>query len=444
MAVHVLNVVKSLQKLTINSRYRLPPALTKSLVPETPLNEVLFANSTRTSTNFFNKLPAEALWKGITSVSNAGRKRGRAKRVSKKNIKDLNRGQVIGVGKANILWPGLSAPIIRGKELVEQQKLPEDPEREKKLVQLRDQMGNIRHPKLSPLERGWSGAKMPGRSIGPPDAVGEDKFEGFDTKVLELKTVFNMKGNFGRKRRLSVFVVTGNSNGLVGFATGKGIESKTALRKAKNRSGQKLMHIKIFRGHTVYHDFFTQFGKTKIYVSQRPEGYGLICHRAIKTICEVAGIKNIHAKVEGSTNVQHVCKAFLLGLMKQRDHEEIAEEKRLHLVELCKENGYFPNVLASPTECRKTKDLKHDEVLDFTQYCLDGRVILKRKTFPPFYTKHKSWELYLKKQEKIRNHDKVRIHMKAEYGELKSFLTDKYPEARPHKKPPKEQEETAN
>lgn len=59
-----------------------------------------------------------------------------------------------------------------------------------------------------------------------------------------------MKGNFGRKRRLSVFVVTGNSNGLVGFATGKGIESRTALRKAKNRSGQKLMYIKIFRGHT--------------------------------------------------------------------------------------------------------------------------------------------------------------------------------------------------
>lgn len=59
-----------------------------------------------------------------------------------------------------------------------------------------------------------------------------------------------MKGNFGRKRRLSVFAVTGNKNGLGGFATGKGLESKTALRKAKNRAGQKLMHINIFRNHT--------------------------------------------------------------------------------------------------------------------------------------------------------------------------------------------------
>lgn len=125
---------------------------------------------------FAISVPAESLWKGITSVSNAGKKRGRGKTVSKKNIKDLNRGQIIGVGKANIVWPGLSAPIIRGKELVQQQQLPEDPERERKLIQLRDTMGTFRYGKLTPMERGWSGAKMPGRSIGPPDPIGEGNF----------------------------------------------------------------------------------------------------------------------------------------------------------------------------------------------------------------------------------------------------------------------------
>lgn len=80
------------------------------------------------------------------------------------------------LGKANIVWPGLSAPIIRGKELVEQQKLPEDPDREKKLIQLRDTMGTFKFAKLSPMERGWTGAKMPGRSIGPPDPIGEGNY----------------------------------------------------------------------------------------------------------------------------------------------------------------------------------------------------------------------------------------------------------------------------
>jgi small subunit ribosomal protein S5 len=44
-------------------------------------------------------VPGERLWKGVTSVSNAGRKRGRGKAIGKKNIRNLNRGQVIGVGK---------------------------------------------------------------------------------------------------------------------------------------------------------------------------------------------------------------------------------------------------------------------------------------------------------------------------------------------------------
>lgn len=77
-----------------------------------------------------------------------------------------------------------------------------------------------------------------------------ETYDGFDTRVLELKTVFNMTGNLGRKRRVSVLSVTGNKNGLAGFAIGKGLEPKTAMRKSKNRAGQKLMNIKIFNNHT--------------------------------------------------------------------------------------------------------------------------------------------------------------------------------------------------
>lgn len=67
----------------------------------------------------------------------------------------------------------------------------------------------------------------------------------------------------------------------------------------------------------VYHDFFTQFGTTKIYVKKKNEGYGLMCHRAIKTICQVVGIKDLYAKIEGPTNVQNITKAFFLGLLQQ-------------------------------------------------------------------------------------------------------------------------------
>lgn len=65
------------------------------------------------------------------------------------------------------------------------------------------------------------------------------------------------------------------------------------------------------------HDFFTQFGSTKIFVTQKPKGYGLKCHRVIRTCCEAIGITDLHAKIEGSKNPTYVVKAFFIGLLQQ-------------------------------------------------------------------------------------------------------------------------------
>lgn len=166
------------------------------------------------------------------------------------------------------------------------------------------------------------------------------------------------------------------------------------------------------------------------------------CHRVIKTLCEIIGIKDLAAKIEGSTNVNSTTKAFLLGLIRQKTHEQIAEEKQLHLVEIRKDNNYFPTVLASPTKVRKSEEVDKSEVLDWTQYCFDGKVIYKKKKYPPFYSTYYSYKIHLKKKEKERLQDHVKLQLLARYGEIRSFLTDKYPECRPHKGPKKNQEQT--
>ncbi|XP_023307166.2 28S ribosomal protein S5, mitochondrial [Lucilia cuprina] len=387
---------------------------------------VNFSNTLKNTvryTSFFNKLPATDLWKGVTAVSNAGKKRGRGKGTGKKVAKDLNKGQIIGVGKKNILWPGLNSPIIRGKEIVQQQQLAKDTEREKNILKIRDAIGGFRVIKVSPVDRGWSGSKMPGRSIGPPDAIGDDTFDGFDTRVLENKIVFIMKGNMGRKRRFSVLSVTGNGKGLAGFATAKASEARTALRKSKNRAGQKLMRIELCDNRTVFHDFYCAFGKTKIFVSKKPEGYGLVCHRAIQTICKVIGIRDIHAKIEGSTNLQHIVKAFFIGILKQKSHKQIADEKKMHLVEFRKEQEEIPHIVASPDICRKQESITKDEVLNFTQYVLGNKIVLNKANMTPFYTNTVGYKLYSKKQELFRNQNNVRLNMLINYNKLKSFLS---------------------
>ena len=48
-------------------------------------------------------VPAEDIWKGVTSVSNPGKKRGRGKGV-KGRKQNLNRGQIIGIGECNCVF----------------------------------------------------------------------------------------------------------------------------------------------------------------------------------------------------------------------------------------------------------------------------------------------------------------------------------------------------
>lgn len=111
----------------------------------------------------------------------------------------------------------------------------------------------------------------------------------------------------------------------------------------------------------------------------------------------------------------------------------MAEEKQLHLVEMCKENHNFPNLLASPTKCRKADEVDKSEVLDWTQYCFDGKVIYQKKKYPPFYSTYYSYMIHMKKKEKERSQPDVKLNLIARYGEIRSFLTDKYPECRPDK-----------
>lgn len=70
-----------------------------------------------------------------------------------------------------MLWPGLNTAAVNKGFKVMPEQLPKDPQKEEELLRLRDRVGS-RYVKLTPLERGYSGSSLPGRSIGPPDPVG--------------------------------------------------------------------------------------------------------------------------------------------------------------------------------------------------------------------------------------------------------------------------------
>lgn len=87
------------------------------------------------------------------------------------------------------------------------------------------------------------------------------------------------------------------------------------MRLAKIHASQRLLYVDTYENRTLFHNFYEEFYFTKVYAEKMPAGYGLKCHRIIKLICELVGIKDLYAKVEGSRNPKNVAKAFISGLL---------------------------------------------------------------------------------------------------------------------------------
>jgi len=392
----------------------------------------------------------DQLWKAITSVSNQGRQRGRAKGLMK--YKNLHMGQRMGFGKSRVSFPGLTVPVIdkAKKKRAERSEISEERFQEYEenideiLKRKRGGKGMLRSQ--TPLERGWTGSSPQGKRFGPPTSNtldGANEFKNFDSVLLEQRTLSAMDGQLGRIRTVRMLMAVGNKNGTAGFAlirtrTGRG---PGAITRAINKAGTRLVTVPLYENRTVYHDFFSNFGRTKVMVKQKPPGHGIVAQRVIKSLCELIGIKDLEAVVDSSTsNYLHITKAFFLGLMRQRTHQELANEKRLHLVEFREENDNFPMVVATPDngEVRTEDEIEPNEILDFEMISFDGQLPFYRTPRPLFYTKLPCWHQSQIKKKPFRHHPEQYLQMMVEQGRVASHLTDKFPECVPFEGTPRE------
>lgn len=378
-------------------------------------------------TSFFNRFSAQRLWKGVTGVSSAGKRKGRGKGSDRKVVIDFNRGQRIGEGHKRMKIPFLNAPA-NPRMISRPEILGEDKQFKENLLKVHEKMTGFRKRRIHPMDRGWSGNRAPGTKIGPPDEVGGVPFIGFETIVLQARPLLRMTGSTGRTKTIGALVVTGNRNGLAGFAAGKGHDMRRAIANARNRAGQSLLRFNLFDKQTVMHDFFSRYYDTTVFVERKPEGYGIHAHRVIRAICDVVGIKDLYAKVEGGhtakRNVFNITKAFFLGLVNQRTYQEMADEKGLHLVELREETFDFPRVLASPISTKalgSEPNIKDENSLDFTYYIYNGKIRqVKAPRRNPFLGTP-SWQKHLDYQDYVKNREASKLEFAARYEDRSVF-----------------------
>ena len=145
-------------------------------------------------------------------------------------------------------------------------------------------------------------------------------------KVVSIKRVTKVvKG--GRNMRFTALVVVGDGNGHVGAGLGKAVEIPEAIRKGKEDATKNLVSVALDENKSVTHDFLGKFGSASVLLKKAPEGTGIIAGGPARSVCELAGIKNIRTKSLGSNNKQNVVLATIAGLQALRSPEEVAKRR---------------------------------------------------------------------------------------------------------------------
>ena len=143
-------------------------------------------------------------------------------------------------------------------------------------------------------------------------------------KVVSIKRVTKVvKG--GRNMRFTALVVVGDGNGHVGAGLGKATEIPEAIRKGKEDAMKKLISVKLDEVDSITHDVQGKLTGASVLLKKSPEGTGIIAGGPARTVCELAGIKNIRTKSLGSNNKQNVVFATIDALGQLKSPEEVAK-----------------------------------------------------------------------------------------------------------------------
>ena len=144
-----------------------------------------------------------------------------------------------------------------------------------------------------------------------------------EEKVVSIKRVTKVvKG--GRNMRFTALVVVGDGKGHVGAGLGKATEIPEAIRKGKEDAIKKLITVALDDNNSIPHDTMGKHTGASVLLKRAPEGTGVIAGGPARSVCELAGIKNIRTKSLGSNNKQNVVLATIEVLKLLKTPEEVA------------------------------------------------------------------------------------------------------------------------
>jgi len=154
----------------------------------------------------------------------------------------------------------------------------------------------------------------------------------FEERVIEIARVAKVvKG--GRRFQFRVTVVIGDKKGTISMGVGKANAVPDAMRKASERARKNMKVVNVI-GTTIPHEVLGKVAGARIMLKPAHPGTGVVAGGGVRAVLEVAGIRDILTKSQGSANVLNVVQATFHALEQLKSPQEEAARRGKNVSEV--------------------------------------------------------------------------------------------------------------
>lgn len=193
-----------------------------------------------------------------------------------------------------------------------------------------------RLPREQQERRGGKGGDRRGGGgrRGSGDRRNQERDTEWQERVVQIRRVSKtVKG--GKKMSFRAIVIVGNERGQVGVGVGKAGDVIGAVRKGVADGKKHLVKVPLTRTNSVPTESRGRDGAASVLVRPAAPGTGVIAGQvSIRTVLELAGIKNVLAKRLGSKTPLNNARAAMEALSALRTHKEAARERGIPLEQI--------------------------------------------------------------------------------------------------------------
>lgn len=117
----------------------------------------------------------------------------------------------------------------------------------------------------------------------------------FDQKIVSLRRVTRVVAG-GRRFSFSVALVAGNRKGMVGFGLGKATDTPLAIEKAFRDAKKNMITVNTTHNMSIPHEVQAKYSASVVKIMPA-KGKGLLAGSSVRTVFELAGLKDVGAKL---------------------------------------------------------------------------------------------------------------------------------------------------